>query len=369
MKIDSARLWSYGLPLKRPLPTAGEEARTRDGLIIEFGSQDGDFGLGEIAPLPGYSAETLSDAQTETEAAIWHLKGSDIPPNLEELSGGFAAWLGKIARLPSVRFGIESAILNLLAASQKLTLAELIADQPSLYIYVNGLLSGSSHKVLERADEFAASGCRALKLKVGRLELEEEIELVRQVRARISADVALRLDANGRFSLDDAIKFGHAVADCHIEYIEEPVSGLSDLGQLLNQGSFPVPVALDESLASMEPSELADWDRVHAVVIKPTRLGLERAMMFARFASARGMKAVVSSTFESGVSILTLINFAAALNLGDVPVGLDTLDWFEADLLARPLGIDAGPVDLNRIPRTVAIDSLNPDLIREVHRA
>ena len=92
-------------------------------------------------------------------------------------------------------------------------------------------------------------------------------------------------------------------------------------------------------------------------------------MMFARFATARKIKVVVSSTFESGVGILMLINFAAALNREDVPVGLDTLGWFESDVLAKPLAIGSNPIRLEDLPRTIDLDSLNPDLISEVNRA
>ena len=218
------------------MPTAAKDARYRAGLLLEFRSQDGVTGFGEIAPLPGYSSETLSESQTEVEAALWHLKGSSIPPNLEELSGGFENWLGKIACLPSARFGLESAILNLLAADQKMTSAELVADHPGDHVHVNGLLSGSPDEVVARAEELIEKGYRALKLKVGRLGMDEEIELVQKVRRAIGEGVALRLDANGRFTIDEATRFAYEIADCHIEYIEEPVPGLSALRSLLKHG-------------------------------------------------------------------------------------------------------------------------------------
>jgi len=91
-------------------------------------------------------------------------------------------------------------------------------------------------------------------------------------------------------------------------------------------------------------------------------------MMFIRFATMRGIKTVVSSTFESGVGMLMLINLAAALNRGDLAVGLDTLDWFEDDLLASPIAVKSGLIDLDVLPPTIDIDILNRDLLEEVHR-
>lgn len=368
MRIASAKLWSYRLALNKPMPTTGADSHHRDGLIVELKSPDGLTGLGEIAPLPHYSTENLREAQTEIQAVLWHLNGYDVPPNLEELSGGFENWLGKTARLPSVRFGIESAVLNLMAAGRGVPVAAIMADKPSRQLILNGLLAGVPDEMVARAGELLGQGYRALKLKVGRLDLETEIALVRKIRAVVGDKIALRLDANCRFSVDDATRFGQEIAACHVEYLEEPVASLPELKQLLTGRSFPLPVALDESLASMVPSDLTEWSQIQTIVIKPTRLGLERAMMFARIAIARGGKAVVSSTFESGVGVLALINFAAALGNPDVPVGLDTLGWFEQDLLVPPLIFGPGLIELNDLPTAITIDSINPDLIDEVTR-
>ena len=92
-----------------------------------------------------------------------------------------------------------------------------------------------------------------------------------------------------------------ACAATVIEYLEEP---LRDPRPLLTSGgasSFPVPIALDESLVTCDPRELASLRGIHALILKPTLLGYERSRRFAEVAAAAGSTAVVTSTFESSL--------------------------------------------------------------------
>ena len=123
------------------------------------------------------------------------------------------------------------------------------------------------------------------------------------------------------------------------------------LKQLIDEIGMVLPCALDESLLELTPDTLPSVSEIKAIVLKPTLLGFEKAMQFARSATGLGMIPVVSSTFESGVGLDALVHMAACVNATDVPVGLDTLDWFEEDLLVEPLRIETGALHVAELAR------------------
>jgi len=335
----------------------------RSGLIIELTDEHGHTGLGEASPLPGFSSENQILAELQLLSLRHALKGTEIPENLEELSGGFERWLEQYGLAPSVRFGFETALLNLLAVSRKIPLRRLISDRSRDSISINRLLSGSPAEILDKAARLRGEGYKAVKLKVGQGPLHEEIQLTREVRKRIGDDVALRLDANRSWSVEDTFIFVRGVADCRIDYIEEPVYNYSMLVSMCNKVGLPLPVAVDESLRELTPEALAPLPNLKAIVLKPTMLGLERSMQFGRKATSMGITPVVSSAFETSLSLTALAELAACLNTTDVPVGLDTLEWFAKDLLARPLQIERGRLNLSE--SVVRFDELRRDLMQE----
>jgi len=187
---------------------------------------------------------------------------------------------------------------------------------------------------------------------VGRGPLAEDIAMVREVRSLLGKKTVLRLDANRAWSMEQAIAFAAGLSDMPIDYLEEPVGSLELLVRLSKEPIMTLPLALDESLLDMDPDDLFRLPKIKAVILKPTLLGFEKAMQFARAAVRVGMTPVVSSAFESGVGMAALAQIACALNQEDVAAGLDTLDWFVEDLLLIPLSIENGRVAVPGLPNT-----------------
>lgn len=362
MKIDSFNLFRFTLPLARPLTVKGTRLTDRSGLVIELTDGCGYTGLGEVSPLPGLSSEDVAVAESQLLSLRYSLRGDEIPENLEELSGGFTRWLERLNLAPSVRFGFETALLNLLADSRQLPLRRIISETSRDSISINGLLSGSTGEILNKAVKFRQEGYKAVKLKVGRRPLDEDIAITRRVRERIGDDIALRLDANRAWNIEDALIFGGKVGDCRIDYIEEPVQNYEMLTTLSDKTNLSV--ALDESLLELTPESLMPLPGLKAIVLKPTLLGFEKSTQFARRAASSGIIPVVSSAFETSLGLTALAELAAYLNTADVPVGLGTLDWFKQNLLARPLEIKRGRLSLSE--SVVHADEIRQDLVQEV---
>jgi len=356
MKIESVRLFRYDLPLREGLRFRGPSPDVRSGVLIEVAS-GGAAGWGDIAPLPGFSAEGLDEAAGGAASLRGRLLSFDLDPELPS-----AAWEDLLRGLPpSVRSGCEQACLGLLAGAGGTTLRGLLADGASDRIHICALLAGTPAQVLEGAAAAARAGHRCAKLKVGRTDVEADIALAREVRRILGESVALRIDANRAWSLGEAIGFVRGVGG-PIEYIEEPVKDPIDLPAFA--AATGAPVALDETLADARCPDWTGIPGVKAVVLKPTILGgILRCRRIALRAAERGQRAVVSSSFESGVGLLGLCEAAAALGGEGVAAGLDTGRWLARDVLDPPLRL--GPVvDLPALPRPGAV--LDAAALREL---
>ena len=145
VNIHVIQIYRYDLPLARPLPIGGSRSlANRSGLILELIDDSGSVGLGEIAPLPGSSRETLEEAEQAAIFLAERIRGAEIPLGLETMTSGFEDWIGELGLPPSVRCGFEAAVLGLIALQQGVPLERLLCDEPLRAIAINGLLSGNS---------------------------------------------------------------------------------------------------------------------------------------------------------------------------------------------------------------------------------
>ncbi|MEM9364437.1 MAG: o-succinylbenzoate synthase [Planctomycetota bacterium] len=277
--MNDFAVYRFSIPLRQPLGLKGKLHTERHGLLIE---REGRWA--EASPLPGFSQENLD----------------------ETIAGLDRETLASVA----MRFAISSLDQ---------------APIERLVVPYNGLLLGNSQTVLQGVDECVRSGCRSVKLKVGRTGLQEDIDLVCAVRDRLPQSVSLRLDANQAWSFEDAIHFTKQTKVVDLEYIEEPLCDPRRLETLYFETG--IRYALDESLMTLE--SLDAFPHVAALICKPTLLGgIDRISQLA----ATGKKLVFSAAFESGVGTIRVAQLAASL-APEVPAGLDTLDWFTDDLL------------------------------------
>lgn len=342
--IAACEGFAYRLPLTGPLSVGNGVIQSRQGLIIRLTDPAGHYGYGEAAPLPYFHQEDLATVRRVFIAVQPALTGQPLPPGLERLQGGFERWLGRFRLPPSLRCGLETAVLNLLASVRGLSLAALLAPSCWKKLPVNGLLT-SGPMVAKQAQDLAAEGYTAVKLKVGRQEVAQDIAAVRAVCQVLGGRCALRLDANRRWDLATAVQFGQAIADGGIEYIEEPVAE-GTLIAAFHQATG-LPVALDESLTEQPVTAPYLASGVQALVLKPALLGgLERTQALIHFARQRGIRTVISSVFESGVGLAALASSAAALCAQRIPAGLDTYRWLAEDLPEIPFAATHGLVDV-----------------------
>ena len=252
-----------------------------------------------------------------------------------------------------------------MATAKGLALSSLLNINSSRTVTVNALLSGDENEIISRTKELYDNGYRAFKLKIGNRLLDDDIKIIKTVREIISTDSCLRLDANRSYSYDQAISLFEHTKDFNIDYFEEPFKSISDLKKYLNNHANST-IAVDESLREISFDRIDCLSNAKAFILKPTMLGFLKTMEYARYALEKNIIPVISSSFESAFGILTLASIAAVINADkyDIPVGLDTLDWFDENSLNVSDIIVDGKINLARFASPSEI--LNLQLLDEV---
>ena len=183
-----------------------------------------------------------------------------------------------------------------------------------------------------------AGGCRTAKVKVAERGqvLADDLARVEAVRDALGPDGLIRVDANGGWDVDEAVRAVAALerAAGGLEYVEQPVASVEDLAVVRRR--VGVPVAADESIRRAEdPYRVRDLEAADIAVLKVQPLGGVRACL--RIAEDIGMPVVVSSAVESSVGIAAGVALAAALPELHHACGLATIQLLTDDIAVTPM--------------------------------
>jgi O-succinylbenzoate synthase len=189
----------------------------------------------------------------------------------------------------------------------------------------------------QRAAEIvAASGCATAKVKVAERgqSLADDLDRVEAVRSALGPSGRIRVDANGAWSVDEAVTALRSLARFSLEYAEQPCASVEELAQVRRRAA--IPVAADESIRrASDPYRVRDLDAADVAVLKVQPLGGVRACL--EIAERIGLPVVVSSALETSVGIAAGVALAAALPELPYACGLATVSMFTADVVAEPL--------------------------------
>jgi len=317
--------------LARPAQNARTAWASRAACIVTLTGDDAVRGEGEAAPLPGFSPDSLEDC----EQALSTLDLGGVPDRLESSRDLLAELARASARipphLPAARAGLEAALLDRWSRAAGVPAWAMLAPDaaPPRSRAVAGLLSGEPERALEQALVAQARGIGTFKLKIGRPgQLDKELMLLQQLRARLGPRTRLRLDANQALSISAAREYLPLFARSGIELIEEPCAP-GELAQLADLG---LPLALDESLATGARPRLGD----RAVIVKPTvQGGITGSLALAAAARAVGAEPILSHAFEGPLGLS--LSATLALSVG-------------SDSLAHGLDVDGAQIEATSLP-------------------
>lgn len=317
--IDSVSLHRYQLPLISPIAWGHQLYPHRDGLLVCFRSEN-DEGWGEIAPLPGFSRESLSEAQVQATALTKLLLNTPI-----------ASLDLKMSNLcPSVRFGFELAQFNLNTAIR----SEPFTKLPP--VACCRLLNRSSLDCPESMT--ALRGYQAVKIKVGQHTLDEDLKFIHSVCHKIP-NIEVRIDANRAWTLQIAQTFLESTRNLTLGYIEEPLKDKTELAAFAR--SSHTPLALDETLREPEAESYRRFADIY--VFKPTLSGgMSGTIEAIRRAKSDQVRYIISSSYESGIGMLGLLELA---RIAPKEIhGLDTYHVFARDVLLDSLPLINAPI-------------------------
>ena len=237
---------------------------------------------------------------------------------------------------PVLRFGMETALLDLRGKALMRNASELL-NVSAKSLPVNALIAAETpgEAAMEGKDA-AHAGFGTVKLKVGLESAEQDEALVSAVRQAVGTEIKVRIDANRKWGLREAIDGLRRLEQYDIEYVEDPLKG-DDTARLAElRRSVAIPVAVDEALGNSDRLQrLAVVDSADVLVIKAGRLGgLNESLELMRLADDRGKGLVVTSSLECGIGLAASVHLAATLTAHPFAHGLATGSLLESDLLS-----------------------------------
>lgn len=206
----------------------------------------------------------------------------------------------------------EAATIGFPSPKRDVVTVNALVDGPDLDIEVLRTFSAVKVKVREPSD----------------------IELVAAVRDAVGPRVALRVDANGAWSVDDALDIIARLSRYDLELVEQPVATLEDLARV--RRAVAVPIAADECVRTVDDARrLRRLDAADALVVKQQPLGGVRAAL--QVVEEAGVPGIVTSMMETSVGIAAGLALAAALPELPYACGLATAGMHEEDVTSNPL--------------------------------
>ena len=321
------------LHFKQPAGTSRGVYTTRKIWLIHL--SDGQHtGVGECAPLPDLSCDALPD--------------SEYASILNKICKDFCQ-SGKIdydslRDYPSMLFGLETALLNLQNSDRLLDTA---FSRGEVGIPINGLVwMGNYDEMLQRLEEKLEKGFRCVKLKIGAIDFERELDLIKRIRDRFSFhEVELRLDANGAFPYSEALYKLELLSQYAIHSIEQPIKAgqWAYMAELCRES--PLPIALDEELIGVnDPAmkrHMLNIIKPRYIILKPSlHGGMAGCREWIETARDLGIGSWITSALESNIGLNAIAQFASSI-YGDhitMPQGLGTGQLF-TDNIPMPLEI------------------------------
>lgn len=330
-----------------------EEAGTSRGVLTQKTSwilkitdpeKPGVEAYGECGPLPGLSVDDIPDFEVQLATVCEIFNELD----LEVFPFNLSIILDQLVpqHLPSVRFGLEMALLDFMNGGKKIIFKNSFSDGEG-GILMNGLIwMGSFDHMLRQVETKLEQGFSTLKMKVGAIDFDKECSILQSIRERFSAEqITLRVDANGAFRPDEVGEKLEKLATFNLHSIEQPVqSGQHTLMKELCSVS-PVPVALDEELIGVfdyrEKFALLKKLMPPFIILKPTLLGgFQHTREWIEIANRLGISWWVTSALESNIGLNAIAQFTHSFN-NPLPQGLGTGQLYTNNF-SSPLTIKKG---------------------------
>ena len=287
-------------------------------IILE---KDGKRGVGECGILRGLSVDDRPDYE---EKLLWTCNNIHLGEHL--------LW-EELIEFPSIQFGIEMAFLSLKSENPFVLFPSNFTNNTKS-IFINGLIwMGDKAYMKAQIEEKIAQGFRCIKMKIGAINFEKELELLHFIRNNFNENsIEIRVDANGAFSANDALFKINQLTGFKLHSIEQPIKKRNtDMMAVLCKHTT-IPIALDEELIGMfsgqEKVKLLQKIKPQYIVLKPSFIGGFRGTLeWISIAEKLHIKWWITSALESNIGLNAISQFTFLQN-NVMPQGLGTGELF-----------------------------------------
>ena len=308
-------------------------------------------GIGECSIIRGLSFDDRPDFEQKLKQVC-----DDI--------NNWQFWLEEgLFDFPSIRFGLEMAIRDLSVGGTKILFPSEFTENGDV-ISINGLVwMGDYLTMRDRIIEKIESGYSCIKLKIGAINFDDELKLLKLIRNDFSdKDIELRLDANGAFSPHNASEKLEKLSEFAIHSIEQPIKQQQWESMAKVCESSPIPVALDEELIGIyhreDISQLLEVIKPKYIILKPGLIGgWKQSNMFIEEAENYNVGWWITSALESNIGLNAIAQWTYTLH-NKMPQGLGTGQLFTNNI-PSPLTIRSANLFYNPLKNWDLTDVLN----------
>lgn len=300
---------------------------TKPSWFIQVQNEDGQNGVGECSIIPGLSYDDRPELENKIGIVCKHV--NDYATNFHE----------SLKEWPAIRFALETALKGI-ERGHAFELFEGDFTKGKQPIVINGLIwMGNAETMLQRIKDKLQLGFSCLKLKIGAIGFQQEMDLLRHIRRHYSAsDLELRVDANGAFAPEEALSQLDALSKLDIHSIEQPIRAgqHEDMYRLCRQ--TPLPIALDEELIGVnnyaDKKDLLSIIQPQYIILKPSLLGgLKASDEWVELAEANGVNWWATSALEANVGLNAIVQWVAGKN-NPLRQGLGTGQVFTNNIIS-----------------------------------
>lgn len=328
-----ASYYKYILEFKRPSGTSRGILKTKETWFIVL-ENNGKKGIGECGILRTLSVDDRPDYEEKLKWAC------------DNINLGLDALVSELIEMPSIQFGLEQAFLSLESQSPYLLFPSDFTNSKE-GIHINGLIwMGSKEFMKTQIREKLEEGFKCIKMKIGAIDFDTEIELLQSIRNEFSSDdIELRVDANGGFTANEALDKLKRLSEYDLHSIEQPIkpNQFEEMARLCEK--TPLPIALDEELIGVfdvtKKEEILQTIQPQYIILKPSLVGGFRGSMeWINLADKKEIGWWITSALESNIGLNAIAQWTYTLN-SKMPQGLGTGSLFTNNVKS-PLEVKNG---------------------------
>jgi o-succinylbenzoate synthase len=352
MRVTEVEVIPYALPFEHPYATARGTLEQREMLLVRLVTDEDLVGLGEAVPLALRGGDRLGQIERALLKSARRLGRAELSDfaGPEPLAAAVDTFIHASAGRklpPPAKAALEMGLFDLAGKASGRPVWSLLGAQAGEPVRCNAtLVTGPPADVAADAERWAERGFETFKLKLG---AGDDVAQVRAVREAVGPTGRIRIDANGAWSVSEAIGVLRMIEPLEIELAEQPVGGLAEMAEVAAATS--IPIAADESVTRGKDARQAAAAGACAIAaVKLAKVG--------GMGEANGISEILpiylSSALDGPVGIAAAAHAAQALPFEGAAAGLahglatqllfsETIAARECVLSGDRLGLPDGP--------------------------